>query len=137
MLASTVVVVMVVVVVVVAVVVVMMVVVVVVVSVVVFLLLFRAGGGGGWVGFCLVLLLLFFWCNLSQGWICSHSLTGCHTGKRFADQTCCLTLSQYADTGPTKPSSDPIKSGSWRGRRSSTNFGVTGMTRLGKQETSP
>ena len=40
-----------------------------------------------------------------QGQICLHDSTPCHT--EVADQTCYLTLSQYTDTGPNSPSTDP------------------------------
>ena len=39
----------------------------------------------------------------------AHSSTCCHIVKPTElDQTCHLTQSQYADTGPTSPSTDPL-----------------------------
>ena len=38
-----------------------------------------------------------------------------HTEIEVADQTVHLTLSQYTDTGPISPSSDPITPGAWQG----------------------
>ena len=65
----------------------------------------------------------------------------CHTEVEFADQTFYLTQSQYTDTGPTSPSTDPITPGAWQGSHWSANFEVTGMTRPGKswrkQDSSP
>ena len=58
--------------------------------------------------------------------------TRCHTEIEVADQTFCLTLSQYSDTGPTSPSTDPITPGAWQGSHWSASFEVTGMTRPGK-----
>ena len=60
----------------------------------------------------------------------------------IADQTCSLTQSQYAVTGLTSSSADPIMPGIWQGGHRSTNFKVTGMTRLrenitGKAEVEP
>ena len=49
----------------------------------------------------------------------------CHTEKEVADQT---FKSQYTDTGPTSPSTDPITSGAWQGSHWRANFEVTGMT---------
>ena len=40
--------------------------------------------------------------------------TCCHTEAEVANQTCCLTQSQYTDTGPTSPRADP-----WPGRADS------------------
>ena len=37
----------------------------------------------------------------------------CHT--EMEDQTGCLTQSQYIDTGPTSPSTDPLTPGIWQG----------------------
>ena len=49
------------------------------------------------------------------------------TGTEDADQTDCGTQSQYADTGSTSPSGDPVMP-DWQGSQSSTNHLVTGMT---------
>ena len=39
--------------------------------------------------------------SVSQGQTDSDDSLCCHTEIEVADQTCCLTQSQYADTGPT------------------------------------
>ena len=70
--------------------------------------------------------------NVSQGRICSHNCTCCHTEREVADQTFCLTQSQYTDTGPTGPSAYPITPFAWQGSHWSANFEITGMTRPGK-----
>ena len=57
----------------------------------------------------------------------------CHTEIEAADQTFYLTLSQYADTGPTSPIAETIMARALQGSHWSTNFEVTGMTRPGKQ----
>ena len=51
----------------------------------------------------------------------SPSFTCCHTEIEAADQT----QSQYTDTGPTSPSTDPKTPDPWQGRHWSTNFQVT------------
>ena len=66
--------------------------------------------------------------NVSQGRICSDNFTCCHTETEVADPTFHLTLSQYTDTGPISPSTDPITPGVWQGSQWSANFYVTGMT---------
>ena len=38
-----------------------------------------------------------------------------HTETEIADQTFRLIQSQYTDTGPTSPSTDPITPGAWQG----------------------
>ena len=70
--------------------------------------------------------------SVSQGRICSDNFSCCHTEIEVADQTFYLTQSQYTDTGPTRPRSDPISPGAWQGGHWSANFEVTGMTRPGK-----
>ena len=60
--------------------------------------------------------------SVSQGRICSHNFTCCHTEIQVADQTFYLTQSQYTDTGPTSPSADPITPGAWQGSHWSANF---------------
>ena len=50
--------------------------------------------------------------------------TCCHTEIEVADQNFYLTQSQYADTGPTSPSDDPITPGAWLGSHWSANFEV-------------
>ena len=52
----------------------------------------------------------------------------CHIEIEVADQSFYLTQSQYTDTGPTSPSTDPIMPGAWQG----SHWVVTGMTRSGK-----
>ena len=82
------------------------------------------------------LLCLFVGCltsqqhaSVSQGRICKDNFTCRHTEIEVADQTFYLTQSQYTDTGPTSPSTDPITPGAWQGSHRSANFQVTGMTR--------
>ena len=60
--------------------------------------------------------------SASQGRICSDNFTCCHTETEVADQTFHLTQSQYTDTGPTSPSTDPITPGAWQGSHWSANF---------------
>ena len=67
--------------------------------------------------------------TVSQGRICSDKCTCCHTEIEVADQTFHLTQSQYADTGPTSLSADPITPSAWQGSHWNANFEVTGMTR--------
>ena len=52
--------------------------------------------------------------SVSQGRICTDNCTCCHTEIEVADQTFHLTQSQYTDTGPTSPSTDPITPGACR-----------------------
>ena len=59
--------------------------------------------------------------SVSQGRICTDSFTCCHTEIEAADQTFHLTQSQYTDTGPTSPSTDPITPGAWQGSHWSAN----------------
>ena len=67
--------------------------------------------------------------SVSQGRICTDNFTCCHTEIEVADPTFYLTQSQYTDTGPTSPSTDPITPGARQGSHWSANFEVTGMTR--------
>ena len=60
--------------------------------------------------------------SVSQGRICSDNFTCCHTETEVADQTFHLTQSQYTDTGPTSPSTDPITRGALQGSHRSANF---------------
>ena len=71
--------------------------------------------------------------SVSQGRICSDNFTCCHTKIEVSDPTLHLTQSQYTDTGPTRPSADPITRGSWQGSHWSAKFEVTGMTRPRKK----
>ena len=70
--------------------------------------------------------------SLSQGRICSDNFTCCHTEIEVADPTFHLTQSQYTDTEPASPSTDPTTPGAWQGSHWSANFEVTGMIRPGK-----
>ena len=60
--------------------------------------------------------------GVSQGRICSDNFTCCHTEIKVADPIFYLIQSQYADTGPTSPSADPISPGAWQGSHWSANF---------------
>ena len=60
--------------------------------------------------------------SVSQGRICADNFTCCHTEIEVTDQTFYLTQSQYTDTGPTSPSTDPIMPGAWQGSHWSANF---------------
>ena len=60
--------------------------------------------------------------SVSQGRICSDNFTRCHIETEAADPTFHLTRSQYTDTGPTSPSTDPITPGAWQGSHWSANF---------------
>ena len=44
------------------------------------------------------------------------NFTYCYIEIEVANQTLHLNQSQYTDTGPTSPSTDPIKPGAWQGR---------------------
>ena len=59
--------------------------------------------------------------SVSQGRIWTDSFTCCHTEIEVADRTFHLTQSQYTDTGPTSPSTDPITPGAWQGSHWSAN----------------
>ena len=67
--------------------------------------------------------------SVSQERISPHDCTCCHTEIEVADQTFHLTQSQYTDTGPTNPSTDPKVPVACQGSHWSANFEVTGMTR--------
>ena len=67
--------------------------------------------------------------SVSQGRICSDKFMCCHTEIEVADQTFHLIQSQYIDTGPTSPSTDPITPGAWQGSHWSANFEVIGIIR--------
>ena len=78
--------------------------------------------------------------SVSQGRICEDNFTCCHTEIQVADPTFHLTQSQYTDTGPTIPSTDPITADAWQGSHGSANFEVTGMTRprkIPKRDSNP
>ena len=53
--------------------------------------------------------------SVSPGQICLDNCMCCHTQIEVADPTFCLTQSQYTDTGPTSPSSDPVTKGALQG----------------------
>ena len=71
--------------------------------------------------------------SVSQGRIYSDKFTCCHTEIKVADQTFHLTQSQYTDSGPTSPNTDPITPGVYQGSYWSAHFEVTGMTRPWKK----
>ena len=48
-------------------------------------------------------------------------LRAANTEIEVADQTFYLIQSQYTDTGPTCPSTDPIMPGAWQGSHWSAN----------------
>ena len=60
--------------------------------------------------------------SVSQGRISSDNFTCCHTETEVAYQSFHLTQSQYTDTGPTSPTTDPITPGTWQGSHRSANF---------------
>ena len=66
--------------------------------------------------------------SVSQRQICSDSFTCCHTETEVADPTFYPTQSQYTNTGPNSPTTDPITPGAWQGSHWSANLQVTGMT---------
>ena len=68
--------------------------------------------------------------SVSQGRICSDSCTCYHAEIEIADPY--FTRSQYADTGPTSPSTGPKAPGAWQGSHWSAYVEVTAMTRSGK-----
>ena len=74
------------------------------------------------------LLLLFVGClfqqhaSVSQEQICPDSCTCCSSEIEVADQTFCLTQSQYTYTGPNNPSADPVTPGVWQGSQWNTNL---------------
>ena len=74
-------------------------------------------------------LVLFVGCltsqqhaSVSQGRICSDKFSCFHSEIEVADPIFHLTQSQYTDTGPTRPSTDPITPGAWHGGHWSANF---------------
>ena len=60
--------------------------------------------------------------SVSQGRICLDNFTCCHTEIEVADQTFNLTQSQYTDTVPTSPNTDPRTPGAWQGSHWRANF---------------
>ena len=61
----------------------------------------------------IVVVVVGWLLSVSQGRTCSDNFTCCRTEIEVADQTFHLTQSQYTDTGPTSPSTDPISPGAW------------------------
>ena len=66
---------------------------------------------GLFVGCLLACLMFQQHASVSEGRICSDNFTCCHTEIEVADPTFHLKQSQYTDTRPTSPSTDPITSG--------------------------
>ena len=60
--------------------------------------------------------------SVPQGWICSDNFTCCHTEIEIAGKTFYLTQSQYTETGPTSPCTDPIMPDALQGSHWSTIF---------------
>ena len=56
----------------------------------------------------------------------------CHTEIQVTDQTCYLTQSQYTDTGPSNPSTDPITPSVWQAGQQSTN--LESLVRLDREK---
>ena len=100
------------------------------------------GGGGGGSAVCLESTAwqrIFCWSVAYRpsnvlGYLKDGSAycTYCHTKVELAGQTYYFIQSQYIDTGPTSPSSDPVTPGAWQGSQRSTSVEVTGMTGPGK-----
>ena len=65
---------------------------------------------------------------VSHGPICSDKFTSCHNEIEAADQTSYLAQSQYTDTGPVSPGTDPITPGAKQGSHWSAIFSITGMS---------
>ena len=79
------------------------------------------GGGGREISVCW-LLNVPATCEYISGTELLRHFTCCHTEIKVADQTFHLTQSQYTDTGPTSPSTDPLTPGAWQGSHWSANF---------------
>ena len=62
--------------------------------------------------------------SVSQGRICTDNFTCCHTEIKVADPTFHLIQSQFTDTRPTSPSTDPTIPGAWQGSHWSANWSV-------------
>ena len=71
-------------------------------------------GGGGGEGLFVGCLTSQQHACVSQGRTCSDNLTCCHAEIEVVGQIFHLTQSQYTDTGPTSPSTDPITPGAWQ-----------------------
>ena len=66
--------------------------------------------------------------NVSQEQSCLHHFYGLLYWLDVAHQTFYLIQSQYADTGPTSPSTDSVTSDTWQGSYWSIKFYLNGMT---------
>ena len=75
-----------------------------------------------WVCFFLGCLTSQQHASVYQGRICSDNFTCCHAEIEVADRTFNLTQSQYSDTGPTSPITDPITPGAWQGSHCCANL---------------
>ena len=73
--------------------------------------------------------------SVSQGRICLDSSPCCHTEIEVADQTFYFTQSQYTDTGPTSPSTDPALA--WQGNHWSANFWLDPEKSRRKRDSNP
>ena len=58
----------------------------------------------------------------SQGRMCSHYCTCCHTEMEVTYQTLYLTQPQYTDTVPTSPRTDPVSLDAWQSSHRSITF---------------
>ena len=75
-------------------------------------------------------LLLLLMLTVPQGRIRWDSYKCYYTQIQTEDHICCLTHSQYTDTGQTSPSTDPIAPVGWWGSHQSNNahwYGSTGQ----------
>ena len=59
--------------------------------------------------------------SVSQGRICLDNCSCCRTEMEVADQSFCLTQSQYTDTGPASPIADLTTPDAFQGSNLSTN----------------
>ena len=81
-----------------------------------------------WLLACLLNVPVTCYCISGTDLLRQLGYTRCHTEIEVADPTFYLTHSQYTDSGPTSPSTNPIMPGSWQGSHWNTN----GMNRPGK-----
>ena len=89
-------------------------------------------GGGGWRGGGFVVCWLFnvpATCECISGTDLLRQVYVLPHWDRTCRSNFLLTQSQYTDTGPTIPNTDPITPGAWQGNHWSASFEVTGMTR--------
>ena len=79
--------------------------------------------------------------SVSRGWTCEDNFSCCHTETKVADQTFYLTQSQYTDTRPASPSTDPLMPAAWQVSHWSANFchwyGLTPEKSWHKQDLNP